>query len=238
LTCQNLLLLVHRVLSVIQGPPPPQLTQQQENWECPSCQCPPNMGILRELFVLTWGFFISYCQMGNPWKSLTASGQSYFQQPFRVTDSAHQWPPLYYHAIWFPRFTDTKKGLLLAHIHDAAECTVRVVMREYHGDYLAAWLQWWGGFLGDTQYGYFDGQDQNLADSRTMRPYNARFFDFRYHSTWWKKQLLNQSCNNCFINQASVFDFHNTCKWLVLQQSVLKAVQKRLKYILYCTIHS
>jgi len=126
--------------------------------------------------------------------------KSYFQQPFRVTDSTHPWPPLYYYAIRFPGFTDTKKGLLLARIHDAAERAVRIVMREYHGDYLAVWLQWWGGFLGDTLYGYFDGQEQNPAYSRTMRPYNARFFDFRYHSTWWTKQLPNQSCNNCFIN--------------------------------------
>jgi hypothetical protein len=190
------------------------------------------MGILRELFVLTWGFFISCCQLGNPWKSLTASGQSYFQQPFSY------WLSSSMASFILLCYMISRSHWYTPHIHDAAECTVRVVMREYHGDYLAAWLQWWGGSLGDTQYGYFDGQDQNLADSRTMRPYNARFFDFRYHSTWWKKQLLNQSCNNCFINQASVFDLHNTCKWLVLQQPVLKAVQKRLKYILYCTIHS
>lgn len=131
---------------------------------------------------------------------IPASGQSYFQQPFRVTDSTHPWPPLYYYAIWFLGFTDTKKGLLLARIHDAAERAVRIVMREYHGDYLAAWLQWWGGFLGDTLYGYFDRQDQNPSYSRAMRPYNAGFFDFRYHSTWWTKQMPSQSCNNCFIN--------------------------------------
>jgi len=186
------------------------------------------MGILWELFVLTWGFFISYCQLGNPWKSLTASGQSYFQQLFRVTDSAHTWPPLYYYAIRFPAFTDTKKCLLLACIHDAAECTVRVVMHEYHADYFAEWRQWWGGFLGDTQYSYFDGQDQNPAVSRTFRPYNARFFDFRYHSSSRTKQLLNQSCSNC-ITQTSLFDLHNTCKLCVLQQLVLKAMQRKVK---------
>lgn len=59
----------------------------------PQLSASSNMGILWELFVLTWGFCISYCQLGNPWKSLTASGQSYFQQPFWVTDSANPWPP-------------------------------------------------------------------------------------------------------------------------------------------------
>jgi hypothetical protein len=62
-----------------------------------------------------------------------------------------------------------------------------------------------------------------------MRPYSASFFDFRYHSTSWTKQLLNKSCNNCFINQASLFDLHNNSKWLVLQQLVLKAVQRKVK---------
>lgn len=154
-------------------------------------------------------------------KTLPAAIQSYWLSLSMAS--------LYYYAIWFPAFTDTKKGLLLARIHDAAECTVRVVMHEYHGDYFAEWLQWWGGFFGDTQCSYFDGQDQNPADSRTMRPYNATFFDCRYHSSSWTKQLLNQSCNNCFITPASLFDFHNTCKLCVLQQLVLKAVQRKVK---------
>jgi len=59
----------------------------------PQLSASSNMGILWELSVLTWGFFISYCQLGNPWKSLTASGQRHFQQPFTVTDSAYPWPP-------------------------------------------------------------------------------------------------------------------------------------------------
>ena len=147
---------------------------------------------------ISWGdmnmFLILFCWVTDPRMSLTTSGQSFFQQPFIVTDSAHPWPPLYYYAIWFPAFTDTKRGLLLARIHDAAECAVRVIMDEYHDRYLAEWLQWWGGFPGDTLYGYFDGQEQNPADSRTMRPYNASFL------TSGTTQPHEQS--NCWTNPA------------------------------------
>ena len=77
--------LIYWVLSAIQGLP--QSTQWSENQELCGYQSP-NLGILLlELHRPVWRYCLFHLAgWGNPQKSVTPSGQSFFQQPFSVVN--------------------------------------------------------------------------------------------------------------------------------------------------------
>jgi hypothetical protein len=86
-----------------------------------------------------WGSFcwnftqdLSYFTLlvGNPWKSLIASGQSLFQQPFRA--AVHGILYIYCTVIYtvqFPAFTDADEVLMC--IQDNVEGIVSIVSPDY-----------------------------------------------------------------------------------------------------------
>lgn len=123
------------------------------------------------LWANTRMFLILSCWLGNPWKSLSASGQSFFQHSFRAADICS--------SMDFPTFI----------IHSAIQCDfqhsprLRKVSPTYCGicsQCKGSWILWWfpgpaGVWLSrcqiGAQLGYLDGRYQDDVDvlGRTVK---------------------------------------------------------------------
>ena len=150
------------------------------------------------------------CWLENPQQSLTASGQSFFHQPFRLMKfrtSMDSFSALDSQLCsWCPTFTNTNTCLTLTCIQAIVENTVSV---RALGCCAAAGVKWC--YLANNWYEYLDGSDQDPADalgmlSRAKQNVNTKFLDFTYCSTSQTKQLLHQSNSKCFVTEAFLLD--------------------------------